>query len=269
MQDPAPSSGALAVDPGQRTRVADHGVQATAERVLDTGYAPEKWAFDDEVTRVFSDMLERSIPQYHVMRETALEVALHYAQHNTDIVDLGCSRGESLAGLIDRRGADNSYIGVEVSPPMLTACRERFRNLIDQHLVRIDDLDLRETYPRCAASVTQAVLTLIFVPINHRQRLLRDAFHHTVKGGAFILVEKVLGSTAELDALMVERYHALKHVHGYSWDDIERKRLALEGQQVPVTAEWNVDLLRQAGFRQVDAFWRWMNFCAWVAVRDD
>ena len=30
----------------------------------DTGYAPETWAFDEEVTRVFDDMLGRSIPNY-------------------------------------------------------------------------------------------------------------------------------------------------------------------------------------------------------------
>jgi len=28
------------------------------------------------------------------------------------------------------------------------------------------------------------------------------------------------------------------------------------------------DALRAGGFRQVDCFWRWMNFAGWVAVRD-
>jgi tRNA (cmo5U34)-methyltransferase len=44
--------------------------------------------------------------------------------------------------------------------------------------------------------------------------------------------------------------------------------LALEGVLVPVTAAWNEQLLKGAGFSQVECFWRWMNFAGWVAVKD-
>jgi len=39
----------------------------------------------------------------------------------------------------------------------------------------------------------------------------------------------VLGDTAELDAAMVDAYLESKERRGYSRDDVERKRLALEG----------------------------------------
>ena len=65
---------------------------------------------------------------------------------------------------------------------------------------------------------------------------------------------------------MVKHYHQLKKHNGYSDELIERKRLSLEGVLVPVTARWNEELLRSAGFTQVDCFWRWMNFSAWVGV---
>jgi tRNA (cmo5U34)-methyltransferase len=67
---------------------------------------------------------------------------------------------------------------------------------------------------------------------------------------------------------MVERYYTMKARNGYTQEQIERKRLSLEGVLVPVTAHWNEELLRIAGFTQVDCFWRWMNFAAWIAVRD-
>ena len=56
--------------------------------------------------------------------------------------------------------------------------------------------------------------------------------------------------------------------NGYSAEEIERKRLSLEGVLVPVTARMNEDLLRSAGFDQVDCFWRWANFAGWLAIRD-
>jgi tRNA (cmo5U34)-methyltransferase len=159
-------------------------------------------------------------------------------------------------------------VGIEVSPPMLEACRSRFSGLIDCGVVDIKDFDLRSGYPPVKASVTQCVLTLIFVPIQHRLRILRDIYKSTLPGGALLVVEKILGATADIDDVMVRQYHDLKHDNGYSRDDIERKRLALEGVQIPVTAAWNEDSIKSAGFRQVDCVWRWMNFAGWLAIKD-
>lgn len=233
----------------------------------DTGYAPERWAFDDEVTRVFDDMLRRSIPQLDVVRELVTDTAAAFVRPLSAIVDLGCSRGESLAPLVARFGAANTYLGVDVSGPMLDACRARFEHEIADGIVSIASLDLRERYPDVRASVVLSVLTLLFVPINYRQRIVRDVYRSLAPGGAFILVEKLLGSGATLEYVQVERYHRFKAEHGYTADEIERKRLALEGVQVPITAGWNESLLRSAGFVELDWFWRWENFGAVVAVK--
>jgi tRNA (cmo5U34)-methyltransferase len=68
--------------------------------------------------------------------------------------------------------------------------------------------------------------------------------------------------------MFTRRYHALKAAHGYTEEQIERKRLALEGVLVPVTARWNEDLLREVGFNQVECFWRWCNFAGWIAIKN-
>lgn len=239
-----------------------------AEPATDTGYAPARWAFDDEVSRVFDDMLDRSIPQLTVMRAAVSTLARRYRQPGTDVVDLGCSRGGAIADLIgDEAQVNNRYIGVEVAPAMLAAARARFADRIAASDVRIDELDLREGYPRCYASVTLAVFTLMFVPIEHRQRVVHDAYAHTVPGGALIVCEKILGAGHHLANVMIDEYHGFKRANGYTAEDVTRKALALEGVLVPVTARWNEDLLRDAGFASVDCFWRWMNFAGWVAVK--
>jgi tRNA (cmo5U34)-methyltransferase len=227
-----------------------------------------KWDFDSEVTDTFDNMLSRSIPQYEVMRKACFDVGARFVQPDTAVVDLGCSRGEAIAELVDRLGTKNFFVGAEISDPMLAACRERFHELIQAGTVDIRKLDLRNDYPNVNASLTMSVLCLQFTPIEHRQQILRKVFDHTVSGGAFILVEKLLGNSAELNNMMVDIYYKLKADHGYTQDQIERKRLSLEGVLVPVTAHWNEELLRMAGFRQIDCFWRWMNFAAWVGVKE-
>lgn len=227
-----------------------------------------QWQFDAQVTEVFDNMLARSISQYGVMRKAVFDLACRYVKPKTDIVDLGCSRGEAMAPLIDKFGAYNRYVGVEISKPMLEACRKRFEGWIARDVCRIEELDLRKSYPPVVASVTLAVLTIQFTPIEYRLRIIRDAFKHTLPGGAFILVEKVLGASAELDADLVSLYLQMKAENGYSQEEIDRKRLSLEGVLVPVTAKWNEELLRMAGFSHVDCFWRLYNFAGWIAVKE-
>lgn len=226
-----------------------------------------RWTFNGDVTAVFDDMLERSIPQYELMRSTCFDVARQYVQPNTDIVDLGCSKGEAIAELVKTFGAYNRFIGVEVSKPMIEVARKRFEGWIERGTVDIKEFDLRAGYPLVRASVTLAILTIQFTPIEYRLRILRDIYKSTIEGGAFILVEKVLGGSAEIDSLMVELYLQMKKGQGYSQEEIDRKKLSLEGALVPVTAKWNEEMLRMSGWSQVDCFWRWMNFGGWLALK--
>ena len=227
----------------------------------------DKWGFDSDVTDAFDDMLLRSIPQYEVMRRACFDLASHYRREGDWIIDLGCSRGGAMAQLIDRFGAHNKYYGCDVSQPMLQAARGRFDGFIETGIVEIEELDLRTSYPSHAASVTLCVLTLQFTPIEYRQRILQNVYNHTVDGGVLILVEKVLGSHPDVDDLMIKLYYELKAQHGYTTEQIERKRLSLEGVLVPVKAGWNEELLRNSGFRKIDCFWRWMNFAGWIAEK--
>jgi tRNA (cmo5U34)-methyltransferase len=229
--------------------------------------ADERWAFDDAVTGVFDDMLRRSIPQYEVMRRAVFDVGVEFVQPDTSIVDLGCARGEALAGFIATFGPANRYLGIDTSAPMLDAVAGRFADDVAAGRARFVNLDLRCEYPDARASVTLCVLTLQFTPLEYRQRILQDIYRTTVPGGALILVEKVLGATPDLGRIMIRHYHSLKAEHGYTAEEIERKRLSLEGVLVPVTARWNEEMLHSAGFRDVDCFWRWMNFAGWIAVK--
>ena len=227
-----------------------------------------RWEFDGEVAAVFDNMLARSIPQYEAMREATFELGRHYVQPGTAVVDLGCSRGEALAPFIRHFGINNRYIGIVASSPMAAICRERFDTLIRSSVVDIRETDLRRGYPEAPASLTLCILTAQFIPIEHRQRLILSAFRNTVAGGALIIVEKILGATARLDEQLVSRYYDLKRRNGYTQEDIDRKRLSLEGVLVPLTARWNEELLRAAGWGEIDCFWRYYNFAGWIAIRE-
>lgn len=224
-----------------------------------------KWKFDNSVAEVFDDMLERSIPQYDVMRDVVYAMATRFCPPiRGTVVDLGCSRGGAIARLAEEV-PEASFIGVEVSKPMREAAEKRFHNYSN---VTILDMDLRESFPKNFSNVTMSVLCAMFVPIEYRQRLFRNVYTHLTPGGAFLLVEKVLGGSAKLDDVMTETYLCRKRTMGYTEEQIARKRLSLEGVLVPVTARMNEEFLWGAGFRWVECFWRWMNFAGWIGVKE-
>jgi len=227
-----------------------------------------RWQFDRDVTDVFENMLARSIPQYSTMRALVFELGSTLVQPGTTIIDIGCSKGDALGPFVQQFGTANCYIGVELSEPMLEAARHRFAALIEQRIVDIRRLDLRTEYPPEMASLTLAVLTIQFTPIECRHRIMQRIAGHTLPRGGIILVEKIRGSTAYLDELLTRRYYELKALNGYTAEQIARKRLALEGVLVPVSARRNEDLLREAGFNQVECFWRWCNFAGWIAIKN-
>lgn len=227
----------------------------------------KQWEFDQEVAECFDDMLKRSIPQYKEMRNLVFKIGKKYVKHKTDIVDLGSSRGRAIEPFISKYGSYNTYHLVEKSRAMLNKLKEDFKHYSKVDVVRIRDLDLREEYPNVNASLTLSILTLQFIPIEYRQNIITNIYDNLIDNGAFILVEKVIGNTAELDNAFVDIYYDLKEKNGYSREKIEKKRKALEGNLVPVTPKWNEELLKMAGFRKVDCFWRWCNFAGWVAIK--
>ena len=76
-----------------------------------------------------------------------------------------------------------------------------------------------------------------------------------------------MGASESIDAALVLEHMAMKQANGYTLDAIEAKRRSLEGVMVPLRAEWNEQLLKGAGFAQVDCFWRNGNFAGWLAIK--
>jgi len=230
------------------------------------GHAPAgQWTFDDGVTACFSDMLRRSIPDLDGMRAAVNRAASYHLRAGDVVLDLGTAHGDAVAGILDRC-PDVTARACECSEPMREAATRRLSAAYPGR-VEVEGIDLRRGFPAGRYRVILCVLTLQFTPIEYRQRIVQSCFEALLPGGALLLVEKTIGTSAKVDDFLTGGYLALKAENGYSTEDIERKRLALEGVLVPVTDRWNEDMLDSAGFKDVTAFWRWFNFVGWVGVR--
>lgn len=243
----------------------------------------DKWEFDASVAKCFDNMLARSIPSYETMRALTYQIGMDVLsrftpglypgmQHSMkSVLDLGASRGEALAPFAEDR--DIQCWAIEISDPMLDELNSRF---MDYPNVEIYQDDLRNPHVfQCPDTIgfpdkfglILSILTIQFTPIEYRLEIIQQIYDALPEGGAFIFVEKILGSGSRLNKLFVDKYYEYKHANGYSYEDIDRKKASLEGVLVPQTASANEEMLRLAGFRQIDCFYRHLNFAGWVCIK--
>lgn len=227
-----------------------------------------RWNFDFSVSEVFLDMLSRSIPDYRTMRDLAFRVARFFVRSGSTVLDIGCSTGLSSQDIIEycrRVGLDVSFDLVDVSKPMIAKCKEKYAEYENVEVLEKDIV--AEGIGRKRYSAVISCLTLQFIPIEYRQKVMSEIYRSLMPGGVFILVEKVLGNSYAIDDFMVKEYYDIKRENSYTEEQIASKRKSLEGRLVPLTEKMNESLLAASGFRNYDTFWRYLNFCGIVAVK--
>ena len=227
------------------------------------------FSFNKEVTAVFDDMLDRSVPYYGEIQRMTAELAVDFAQPGTNVYDLGCSTANSFLN-IDRLmppGNDVRFVGFDNSPEMLEKARRKLAAARFERPVTLEVADLNAGVETPNASVVMMVLTLQFIRPLYRERLVQSVFRGLADNGCLIIVEKVLGEHSTFNRLFIKHYYEMKARNGYSEMEISNKREALENVLVPYRLEENKELLRFAGFRHVDVFFKWYNFCGMIAIK--
>lgn len=227
----------------------------------------EDFDFGERTAEVFDDMLDRSVPFYTEIQRMTAEIAADFAVPGTRIYDLGCSTCNTFVQIDPLIPQGVAFVGVDASAAML----ERARQKLAQHgVTRECDLvlgDLNQGVDVANASVVILSLALQFVRPLYRSRLMHAVAGGINAGGCLLLVEKVLSPDTTINRLFIKYYYEMKKRHGYSEMEIAQKREALENVLIPYHYVENRELLLDCGFRQVDNFFRWYNFCGVLAIK--
>ena len=223
--------------------------------------------FDEQVATVFDDMVTRSVPFYVEMQRMVAELAGDFATPGSCIYDLGCSTGTTMLLLNEVVAPDVSLVGLDNSEEMLAKCRDKLNAQGIERPLELRYADLDQDLTLQNASVVTMLLTLQFVRPLHRERLMQDIYTGLHENGCLLLVEKVLGEDSLFNRLFINYYYDYKRRVGYSELEITQNREALENVLLPYKLLENRELLRRTGFRYVDTFFKWYNFCGIVAVK--
>lgn len=225
------------------------------------------FTFNAGVADVFDDMVSRSVPFYEEMQRMVCELAGDFATPNSNLYDIGCSTATTMLAMNDVVEQSVKFIGIDNSADMLAKAEQKVKSMGINRVMEFQNADLHQGFFVDNASVISMILTLQFVRPLYRERITKMFYDGLNDNGALILIEKLTSEDTIFNRLFIDHYYDFKRRNGYSETEIAKKREALENVLIPYRLDENAELLKEAGFRKVEPFFRWYNFCGIIAVK--
>lgn len=223
--------------------------------------------FDNTVTEVFADMIQRSVPGYQAIVDAIGLLANQHSKDHSICYDLGCSLGAATLSMRQQITANHcKIIAVDNSPAMIAALKKTLTT--DKNDVAVDVLcaDIRHLAIKNAAVVVLN-FTLQFIPVADRYTFLQRTYQGLLPEGILILSEKLNFTDAKQQALYVDLHHLFKKSNSYSDLEISQKRAALNNVLIAETFASHRQRLHAVGFRRVEIWFQYFNFVSMLAIK--
>lgn len=241
-------------------------LRGSYDKLFEWGKYPKPFEFNDEVAKVFDNMVSRSVPLYQEVNHSLVEWAYYYCQGGGKVYDIGCSTGTTLLALAQQIKEKTQFVGIDTSQSMLDQAEEKLMKMPAHHeLQLLCENALAIDY--CEATMVIMNYTLQFIEVLHRKTLLEKIYAGLNEGGVLFLSEKVRSKVPEIQEMLTRSYESFKFRRGYSVNEIERKKEALDQVLIPLSMDEQIELVEGVGFSACEPIIRWNNFVTYVAIK--
>ena len=221
--------------------------------------------FDQDVVKVFDDMVRRSVPGYDSMIQMIGLIARMYGQDNTNYYDLGSSTGAiTLSIALNNKSKNNQFFAIDNSKEMVEQCEKNLHNKVDNLQAICDDINQVKIN---SASIVVLNLTLQFIDVNLRSNLIKKIYDGLESGGILIISEKIHFEDGVMQNQITKLHMDFKKENGYSELEIANKRQAIENVLITETKEQHLNRLRDCGFVETSCFFQCLNFVSFLSVK--
>ena len=174
-----------------------------------------------------------------------------------DLLDAGCGPAPMIS-LLAEKYPDRHYTGLDLTPAMIEQAKLKG--------IDITFADLEKPFELPELSYGVALYTLQFLRPNSRYDLLKRIYRKLSNSGALFIVEKVLGSTAQMQDILQQLYWEMKAKNGFSSEQIINKAKALRGCMYPKTISDNEAEFTALGFN-FEIVFKESQFCGWLLTK--
>ncbi len=228
---------------------------------------PKNWTFKSKyIVRNFDNHVRQSVPQYDEVQSMVSEMAKYFVRDNDTVLDLGVSTGTTIKSINKEISRKNvTYHGIDNSKEMLDIADKKLKGI--KHDLVYSDLNNGLNCAGHNFSLCISLFTLQFINLENRVQLLREIRQSLRDGGAFIMIEKIVGSNAHFNEMYSSFYHDMKIRNGLTPDENDKKSRSLRGIMYPVSLDENKRFLMSSGFSNIDVFFKWYNFVGIIAIK--
>ena len=215
----------------------------------------------------FDEHIEKSIRGYSNLLDDVISLSRYFVEDDTNIVDIGCSTGKLTKAMIEYNKDHCEYanwVGVEIADGFVDDLKKRKKEL-SSHKIEFLLEDIRD-YKFANCSLVTSIFTLQFMPKKDRKKVIRHIYEGLHEGGAFIFSEKTICESALVQDMITFNYYDYKR-KTFTTDDIMDKERTLRNMMKPNTWDEIVDMLKEAGFTNIQPFWRNHAFVGAIAIK--
>lgn len=223
-----------------------------------------RWTFGGKVVKNFDDHIKKSVPGYEEGHDLVAKLAPFFlGEHESKFLEMGCSTGlltKKVRQMTER--SDVEFIGIDIEKDMVNYANEnnKFSN------VKFELADIKD-YEISNFNIISSYYTLQFINPSIRQILVDKIFQSLKWGGAFILFEKVRGPDARFQDILQTLYTEYKISQGYNEKEIIGKTLSLKGILEPFSSNANIEMLKRAGFKDINLIFKRLCFEGYLAIK--
>ena len=213
----------------------------------------KSWTFETlEIANTFDNHVREQLPWYDMVTESVAYIIKNYLSENDTVVDIGASTGNMIEKILPLVQERSCYItAIEKSESMFDKLKNKYANESCIELVDSDVMDIE--LPK--AKVYILFLTLMFIPIHQRQKLMQRIKDKCEEGGVIIIVDKVCDHHGYFSTVLKRLTMHFKLLQGAKPEDVLIKEMSLAGVQIPI----DISLLGNA-----KEFFRMGEFAGWL-----
>lgn len=220
----------------------------------------------------FSDNLDehinKSIRGYDLLTDDIVNLSTHFVVDDSNVYDLGCSNGTTINRIRENniKSRNVYYYGIDFNPSF-----DSGQNYINMFFKREDircwkNIGVDNQY-RTNSSFILSMFTMQFIEEDEKLKLLDEIFNKSLRvGGALILCEKIVTPDKKFQNMMDFMYKKYMSQFFYE-DDILKKEKELRHLAKLQTEEDIINNLKKIGFRNIEIFWKNLNFIGLVGIK--
>ncbi len=222
------------------------------------------WTFEGNVSKSFSDHVEKSVPFYKEGHELICYLSDYFVHDDSIIYELGSSTGKLICQIEKRhKNKQNiSLYGLDVIQEMSN--QAKIENPDSKVNFLCEDI---EDYNYEKSDLMIMYYTLQFIKPRTRQTLVNNLYKNLNWGGALLLFEKTRAPDARFQDIVTGVYNEFKIEQGFESEEIFNKTRSLKGVLEPFSHNGNVDILKRAGFVDILPIFRYIPFEGFLAIK--